>query len=262
MLELVSHYDLLIFLQKLQRIGELKYEINRSLYLFKRRFGLVTAEEYKKHLIAKGIKIGKKTRFFSHNIVIDEQRPWMIEIGNYCKILAGVVILQHDYSRSVLRRVYGEVIGESRKTVIGDNVFIGMNSIILMGSHVGNNVIIGAGSVVSGNIPDNVVIAGCPAHVIRTLDEQYNIRKKRYITEAKETFIEFKKAYGREPTITEMGSFWPLYLEKNVESLRKNHIFTNLSGDDEEEVIDFWLKSGQSLFCSYDEFKEFASTKK
>ena len=43
---------------------------------------------------------------------------------------------------------------------IGDNVFIGMNSIILMGSHIGNNVIIGAGSVVSGNIPDNSVVGG------------------------------------------------------------------------------------------------------
>ena len=46
---------------------------------------------------------------------------------------------------------------------IGDNVFIGMNSIILMGSHIGNNVIIGAGSVVSGNIPDNSVVGGGPS---------------------------------------------------------------------------------------------------
>ena len=43
---------------------------------------------------------------------------------------------------------------------MGENVFLGVNTVVLMGAHIGNNVIVGAGSVVHGHIPDNVVIAG------------------------------------------------------------------------------------------------------
>ena len=98
-----------------------------------------------------GFEIGEGTIFYSpQTIVIDRQRPWMLKIGKYCKITSGVTILTHDYSRSVLRRTYGEIIGEAGQTVIGDNVFIGMNAIILMGTKIGNNCIVGAGSVVGG----------------------------------------------------------------------------------------------------------------
>lgn len=52
---------------------------------------------------------------------------------------------------------------------IGDNCFIGMNSIILKGTRLGNNVVVGAGSVVHGSYPDNCIIAGNPARTIRQL---------------------------------------------------------------------------------------------
>ena len=54
---------------------------------------------------------------------------------------------------------------------IGDDCFIGMNSIILKGANLGNNVIVGAGSVVHGTWPDNCVIAGNPAKLVKRLDE-------------------------------------------------------------------------------------------
>lgn len=53
--------------------------------------------------------------------------------------------------------------------LIEENVFIGMNSIILKGTHIGKNSIVGAGSVVHGKFPDNVIIAGNPAKIIKTL---------------------------------------------------------------------------------------------
>ena len=46
-----------------------------------------------------------------------------------------------------------------------------MGTIILAGSHVGDNVIIGAGSIVRGNIPGNSVVAGNPARVVYSLEE-------------------------------------------------------------------------------------------
>lgn len=52
---------------------------------------------------------------------------------------------------------------------IGDNCFIGMNSIILKGTTLGNNVVVGAGSVVHGIFPDNCIIAGNPAKIIKYL---------------------------------------------------------------------------------------------
>ncbi|MDO4893230.1 MAG: DapH/DapD/GlmU-related protein [Eubacteriales bacterium] len=56
---------------------------------------------------------------------------------------------------------------------IGNNVFIGMNTIVLPGVKIGNNVVIGAGSIVSKDIPNNSVACGIPARVIETLDEYY-----------------------------------------------------------------------------------------
>lgn len=54
---------------------------------------------------------------------------------------------------------------------IGDNVWMGGNSVVLPGVHIGNNVVIGAGSVVTKDIPDNVVAAGNPCRVIREITE-------------------------------------------------------------------------------------------
>lgn len=51
--------------------------------------------------------------------------------------------------------------------VIGENTFVGMNCIILKGTTIGKNCIIGAGSVVHGSYPDNCVIAGNPAKIIK-----------------------------------------------------------------------------------------------
>ena len=52
---------------------------------------------------------------------------------------------------------------------IGDNVTFGANSIVVGGCRVGNNVIIGAGAVVTKDVPDNCVVAGVPAKIIRHL---------------------------------------------------------------------------------------------
>lgn len=228
-------------------------KIKNIRYKVKRKLGLASPSDMLEYYRNLGIKIGHGTVAFSTNIIIDTQRPWMLEIGEYCKITDGVVLLQHDYSRSVLRRVYGEIIGESKKTIIGNNVFIGINSIILMGTHIGDNVIVGAGSVVSGEVPSNVVVAGNPARIVRSLDEHYSIRKKKYVLEAMETAKEFKRVYHRNPSIEEIGSFWPLFLPRKESELKKNNIFTKLSGDEEEDVIRGWLGT-EALYPSFEGF--------
>jgi len=212
-----------------------------------------TSDDFTKLLKLQGIKIGKGTFFFGTNsILIDTQRPKLLEIGEYCKITAGVKIITHDYSRSVLRMKYGDIVGEARKTIIKNNVFIGVDSIILPGTQIGNNVIIGAGSVVSGNVPDNVVVAGNPAKVIRTLDEHYKIRKEKYLNEAKE-YARCLNRNGIKPSIKNMEAFFPIYLPRSKRVLEKYKINTKLNGDDEDDILEKFLNS-IPVYNSFDEF--------
>lgn len=118
-----------------------------------------------------------------------------------------------------------------------------MNSVILNSANIGKNVIVGAGSVVSGYIPDNSVVAGNPARVIMTLDDYYHKRKERYIAEAKDYIRMFLNNYHREPRPSEMRAFWPLFVERDREELKRQNIRTNLGGDNEEEVIKDFLKT-------------------
>lgn len=56
---------------------------------------------------------------------------------------------------------------KKRPIIIGDGCFIGSNSIILKGTNLGKNCVVGAGSVVSSSFPDNVIIPGNPAKMIK-----------------------------------------------------------------------------------------------
>jgi acetyltransferase-like isoleucine patch superfamily enzyme len=95
-----------------------------------------------------------------------------IRIGNNSIIGANCKIIDNDFHP--IEKEYrvlnlNKEYARKNPVVIGNDCFIGMNSIILKGTTLGNNVIVGAGSVVSGNFPDNVIIAGNPAKIIRTI---------------------------------------------------------------------------------------------
>ena len=104
-----------------------------------------------------------------------------VELGNNCLIGADVVITDTDFhsinpeNRRYERRK--EKINH-RRIRIGNNVFIGTKSIIMKNVEIGDNSVIGAGSVVTKSIPANVIAAGNPAVVIKTLmkkEEQYDL---------------------------------------------------------------------------------------
>lgn len=227
--------------------------------LIQKYFSRFTSPQFFSDLLRiEGFEIGEGTIFYSPNTIsVDRERPWMLKIGKYCRITKGCIILTHDYSRSVLRRKYGELIGEAGETIIGDNVFIGMNSIILMGAKIGSNVIVGAGSVVSGKIPDNVVVAGNPARVIRTLDEHYERRKAKTLNEAKLYFTSYKNRYGCYPAETSRNPFFWLYTDRNKNNCESDSRFI-LNGDNSKDVIADFLKT-EPQFTSYDEFIKYVS---
>ena len=97
-----------------------------------------------------------------------------IKIGNYTRVGANCKIIDNDFHPVELEYRHKGLNKEHAHRapiVIGDDCFIGMNSIILKGTTLGNNVVVGAGSVVHGTWPDNCIIAGNPAKLIKRLDE-------------------------------------------------------------------------------------------
>lgn len=83
-----------------------------------------------------------------------------ISIGENCLIGTGVKIRDYDGHSICGESKYSEVI-------IGNHVWIGDNAIILKGVHIGDGAIIGAGSIVTKNIPNNSIVAGVPAKIIK-----------------------------------------------------------------------------------------------
>ena len=210
---------------------------------------------YIEYLRRNNVSVGDHTIFYSpRHTSVDIQKPYLVSIGSYCKITTGVIILAHDYSISVARRVFGEFIGGTAPTKIGDNCFLGMNAIILPGTTIGNNCIVGAGSVVKGGYPDNVVIAGNPAKVVCTLAEYYQKRKNRWVDDAKRCALEIYHNTGRRPTIEEMkdGFYW-LYTQRSQENIDNHNNFFTLTGDDYEDICRKFLTT-EPVYSSFDDF--------
>ncbi len=106
--------------------------------------------------------------------------PYLIKLGDYVRISDHVQFITHDGGSWVFRRNgrYKDVVRFGRIHV-GNNVFLGSHSIIMPDVVIGDNVVIGAGAVVTGNIPSNSVAVGLPAKVVMTIDEYAEKMKKR-----------------------------------------------------------------------------------
>jgi len=98
-----------------------------------------------------------------------------IEIGDNCLIGANVKIIDNDFHPiDPVARLNSDPNIPHAPVTIGKNVFIGMNSIILKGTVIGDNCVVGAGSVVHGKFEDNCIIAGNPARAVKYLSAADN----------------------------------------------------------------------------------------
>ena len=90
-----------------------------------------------------------------------------VRIGHNCMIAPRVSIFTAAHPVNAPTRISGLEFG--KPITIGDNVWIGGHAVINPGVTIGNNVVIAAGAVVTRDVPDNVVVGGVPAKVLRQL---------------------------------------------------------------------------------------------
>lgn len=113
----------------------------------------------------RGLEVGDNL-LLMNGVMIDPSHCWLISIGNNVVLSPFVHILAHDTSTKMYCGY--TKIGLVR---IGNSVFIGANTVVLPGVTIGDNTIIGAGSVVTHSIPSNSVAVGNPCRVIGTIEE-------------------------------------------------------------------------------------------
>lgn len=140
------------------------------------------AKLYRKYY---GVKIGKNIRFTGKPYWGPE--AFLVEIGDNVTITQDVFFHTHDGAVGLFRKEF-KGINVFGRIKIGNNVFIGSRAMILPGVTIGDNVVIATGSIITKDVPNNSVVAGVPAKVIKTLEEYKSkvLKDAIYISERDE----------------------------------------------------------------------------
>ena len=160
-------------------------------------------EKFLNSLIDKGLQLGKNVYIVS-DYFFDPSHCFLISIGDNCTIAPNVRLIAHDASTFKL-------LGYTKmgRINIMENCFIGDSVIILPNVTIGKNSIIGSGSVVTRDIPPDMVATGNPAKVIMTVHD--------YIEKIKDA-SKNKKIFGED------------YFIQNLNEKKRNEIMDSLDG--------------------------------
>ena len=110
------------------------------------------------------VVIGDHTRIGIHNTIIGP-----VTIGNHVNLAQGITVtaLNHNFDDTT-KRIDEQGIA-TKPVVISDDVWIGANAVILPGVTIGKHVVVAAGAVVTKDVPDNTIVGGVPATIIKKL---------------------------------------------------------------------------------------------
>lgn len=219
---------------------------------------MLTSEDFINGLRSKGVTVGENTYFQSPTTVhIDVTRPLLVEIGSNCTFLENFLLLTHDRVSRCLGNIYHEFLPSSGPVKIGNNVYFTRNCTVLKGVTIGDNCIIGFGSVVTRDIPVNSVAVGSPARVICSIEEYYQKRQIESVNEAiRYAQIIYQKT-GKRPTPAQMYEEFPLWMEGDQEDeTLKFPVAVQTKG-----FYDIWKRQHKAMFSSFDEFLDKALEK-
>lgn len=125
-----------------------------------------------------GVQIGKDCVIYGNTPAMWGTEPFLIKMGNNVHITDNCKFITHDGGTLILRQ-YTPDLEYTAPIEIGNNVYIGLETLILPGVKIGNNVIIGARSIITKDIPNNSVVVGSPAKVIKSVDDYYENMKSK-----------------------------------------------------------------------------------
>ena len=149
---------------------------------------------YARHL---GVRIGENCQILADPSICFGTEPWLIKLGNHVDITTGVQFLNHEGGIWCARGI-----NDFYKThdlflpiTVGNNVMIGVHSLIMPGVTIGNNVIIGGHSVVTKDVPDGAIIAGMPAKQISTVERFMDKLANREVVPTKQMSQDQKRLF-------------------------------------------------------------------
>ncbi|AEV34261.1 acyltransferase family protein [Owenweeksia hongkongensis DSM 17368] len=151
------------------------------------RWYFMAPEKYARHV---GVKMGERCRIATKYW---GSEPYLIEIGNHVQVTEGVKFFNHG-GGWVFREKHPKL-DTFGKIRVGNNVYIGNNAIILPGVSISDNVIVGAGAVVTKSILEGDIVAGNPAKVVGTVREleskilKYNVNTKGLTPDQKKAHL-------------------------------------------------------------------------
>lgn len=146
------------------------------------------------YAIEKGVILGERAKLYTRMF---GSEPYLIKLGDDVELTGGVSFVNHDGAVDVLINLFEDCqdIDLCKPIIIENNVFIGMNTMILPGSYIESDVIVGAGSIVRKRLESGFVYAGIPIKKICTIREYKEKNMICFDKTKRMSFIEKKAFY-------------------------------------------------------------------
>lgn len=220
--------------------------------IFKKIHTYCSQSAYIEYLRDCGVSIGKNFLISGghRSVLIDLTRPSLITIGDNVCVNRNFTLMTHDFVSGVFREQFHDFLPSSGVVHIGNNVRFGVNCTVLKGVHIGDNCYIGAGSVVSSDIPAGSIANGVPCRVVGTIDAFYRFREKECLEEAFIYAKSIETRFRRRPIVDDFREEFVFFVDKtNIQDYPTLPIKQQLG-----EAYDYWLEHHKAPYSGLDEF--------